>query len=264
MIQPFTVDVPGGRLIGDRHPGKGSPLILVHGFGGSRRDWAPLLRALPDDLSWITYDLRGFGQSTGDAGTSFSHADDLRVLVDHLGLAQVDLCGMSLGGATALHCALDHPHRVRRLVLLSPLIVGWSWSETWITRWKAIGRAARSGDMATARDLWWQHPLFASTRASPAADGLRASIEAFHGEQWVRDDQRPELPDIDRLTTLRTPTLLLTGTQDLPDFRLIADAIEALGQLVTRVDHPGAGHMLNLEIPAAIGPRIASFLRSGS
>jgi 2-succinyl-6-hydroxy-2,4-cyclohexadiene-1-carboxylate synthase len=209
----------------------------------------------------IAYDARGFGASSAEPGTAFSHADDLLALLDALGIERANLCGLSMGGGNALHFALDHPERTARLVLVSPLMLGWSWTGEWIDRWKAMGRAARADDMAAARDLWWNHPLFASTRKIPeAAAHLKASIEAFPGTQWVRDDQRSELPDVDRLTALSAPTLLLTGTRDTEDFRLIADLIAGAGQAVTRIDHAGAGHLLNLEIPDTLAREIEAFL----
>lgn len=251
-------------LSGARRSGAGDPLVLVHGFGGSRQDWDPLVARLSGDRALLAYDQRGFGQSHAAAGTPFSHADDLLALLDTLGIERADLCGMSLGGATVLDFALSHPQRVRRLVLVSPLMVGWSWTSDWIERWKAIGRAARAGDMAEARDLWWHHPLFDAVRKGPGAAAMRASIEAFHGRQWIQDDQRPALPDIDRLSGLSVRTLLLTGGRDTEDFRLIAEVIAAIGEDVTRIDHPGAGHMLNLEIPDVIAGDIERFLSTGS
>lgn len=233
--------------------------MLAHGFGGSRRDWDQLVAGLAPDRPLITYDQRGFGASEAEGGP-YSHADDLLALIDALDIAEADLCGMSLGGATALNFALDHPRRIRRLVLVSPLMVGWAWTSEWIERWKAIGRAARAGDMQRARDLWWSHPLFDALRDTSAAAVMRASIEAFHGRQWVLDEQHPALPDSERLGELSIPTLLLTGARDTADFRMIGDAIAAMGQDVTRIDHEGAGHMLNLEIPEVIAREIERFL----
>lgn len=256
----FHIELDGATLAGELREGAGTPLVLIHGFGGSRRDWDPVVAALPHDLPLIVYDQRGFGASTGEAGITYSHSDDLLALLDTLAVPRAHLCGMSLGGATALNFALDHPERVGKLVLVSPLMVGWSWTTDWIDRWKEIGRSARAEDMATARELWWRHPLFDSVRASTAAPAVRASIEAFHGRQWVQDDQRPELPDVDRLPELAVPTLLLTGGLDVEDFRLIGDIIAAIAPHVTRVDYPDAGHMLNFEIPARIAGEIVQFL----
>lgn len=267
MTAPFRIVLEHAALIGDRRDGNGVPLVLIHGFGGSRLDWQPVIEALPQDMPLIAYDQRGFGESTGEAGVSFSHSEDLLTLLDKLDVKQTDICGLSLGGGTALNFALDHPDRVRGLALVSPLMVGWSWTPEWIERWKQIGRAARANDMATARDLWWQHPLFETTRSSPAADILRASIAAFQGRQWVQDDQRQEPSDADRLTGLAVPTLLLTGERDSEDFRRIADVIARTGPTVNRIDYADAGHLLNLERPGAIAAELARLrinLSSGS
>jgi pimeloyl-ACP methyl ester carboxylesterase len=263
MTSQFRIPVSGAVLSGERRDAPGTPLVLAHGFGGSRRDWDPLVAALTVPRPLIAYDQRGFGDS--DIGTdiddsAYSHADDLLAVLDALGIAEADLCGMSLGGATVLNFALNHPERVRRLVLVSPLMVGWTWTADWVERWKAIGRAARAGDMAQARALWWEHPLFDAVRETPAAAAMRASIEAFHGRQWVQDAQRPALPDSERLGQLAMPALLLTGGCDTADFRMIAQAIAAMGQRVIRLDHEAAGHMLNLEMPGTIAAEIERFL----
>lgn len=259
-MTPLGIPVDGTSLAAERREGSGVPLVLLHGFGGSRRDWDTVVAALPASQPLVAYDQRGFGGSDAAAGQAYAHAEDLLALLDALEIAQADLCGLSLGGSTALTFALDHPHRVRRLVLASPLMAGWSWSADWIERWKAIGRAARAGNIAQARDLWWDHPLFETTRASAAAPRLRAAIAAFHGHQWVRDDHRPALPDVERLRDLAVPTLLLTGEYDTEDFRRIAAAIAADAPRVTRIDHAGAGHLLNLEIPETIAAEIAIFV----
>jgi len=257
---PFTAELDGTSLFGVRRAGTGTPLVLIHGFGGSHRDWDALVAALPGGRPVIAYDQRGFGASSADPGAPFSHADDLLALLDMLDIPQADLCGMSLGGGSALEFALGHPLRVRRLVLVSPLMGGWPWTPAWIERWKEIGRAARAGDIARARALWWHHPLFDTLRESPAGTAMHAAIEAYHGRQWVQDDQRPAVYDRDRLAALSVPTLLLTGARDVEDFRRIADAIAEAGRCVTRIDHPGAGHMLNLEIPEVIAGRVEAFL----
>jgi pimeloyl-ACP methyl ester carboxylesterase len=258
----FRIPVEGGTLAGDWRDGTGTPLVLIHGFGGTREDWRGVIGNLPTDRPFVAYDQRGFGASETEPGHAYSHADDLLALLDSRRIAQADLCGMSLGGATALNFALDHPDRVRRLVLVSPLVVGWTWTSDWVARWKAIGTAARSGDMARARDLWWAHPLFETVRKSAAAEQMRTSIEAFSGAQWIHDAQRPALPDTDRVSALSMPTLLLTGEKDVTDFRMIADALLALSPAVTRIDHEDAGHMLNLELPRTIAEEIEAFLHN--
>jgi 2-succinyl-6-hydroxy-2,4-cyclohexadiene-1-carboxylate synthase len=257
LAQAFALAVEGATLAGERS-GTGTPLVLVHGMAGCRGDWDRLVAALPAGFGTVRYDLRGFGQSTVEQDLPYSHASDLLVLFDTLKIERAPVLGLSMGGAVALNFALNHPERVSRLTLMSPAMVGWEWSEEWKALWRSVTSPARDGDLALARERWWQHPMFAAVRESDAANELRRAIDAYHGRQWIRDAQRSELPDADRLHTLAMPTLLLTGERDFPDLRLIADVIEGAAPHVTRIDFAGAGHMIHLERPAGVAAAILS------
>ena len=264
MISPFHVPVAGGLLYGEAAgpcPDAAPAFVFIHGMAGSGADWDRVWSHLPAPMSLLRHDLRGFGQSEAQPGLAFSHAEDLAALLDDRGIARVTLVGLSMGGAIALNFALSQPARVESLVLVSPALTGWEWSNDWKAQWRAIARAARAGDLATARELWWQHPMFAAVRTGPAASELRAAIEAYPGRQWFADDQRAELPDLDRLPGLAVPTLLLTGEHDVPDMRAIADCIAGAAPGVTRIDHAGAGHMLHLERAAEVAGAIIAFAK---
>ena len=253
-----------GAVLAVETTGDGPPLVLVHGFTGNRRLWDALWPALGAGRRLVRYDLRGHGQSEEPQPAPYRHPRDLAALLDALGVEACDLVGVSMGGAIALSFALDYPLRVRRLVLASPGIAGWEWSDGWRALWRPIAHAAQAGDLARARELWFEHPLFAATRALPAAAAkLRASIAAYSGAHWAEGDrEEPVLPDLDRVSDLAPPTLLLTGTEDLADFRLIADLIAAAAPAVRRIDYPGAGHLVNLERPKAFAADIAAFLEA--
>lgn len=259
MSGAFAVAVEGATLAGETR-GDRPALALLHGMGGERGDWDRLIAALPADLPLLRHDLRGFGQSAATDSAAFSHSDDLLAILDALGIDRIAVLGLSLGGGVALHFALDHPARVSRLILISPAMVGWEWSDEWKAQWRDVSRAAKAGDLALARRRWFDHPMFAAARETGAGAELWRAIQAFPGHQWVRDDQRPELPDLDRLPTLRPPTLLLTGERDVPDMRLIADMIAAAAPNVTRIDYRGAGHMLHLERTAEVARAVAQFI----
>ena len=238
--------------------------VFVHGFGGDLHTWdsvwAALTESLGDDFAALRYDLRGFGASACRQSVPFRHADDLLNVLDTTAIDRCDLIGVSMGGGIALNFTLDHPERVRNLVLISPGLVAWEWSEAWLQLLHPIVHHARSGDMDEARRLWWEHPLFRTTRSSAAGPALLESITRFAGEQWVEDHHELMLPDVERLHLLATRTLLLTGGCDLEDFRLIADLIEASASHLQRVDDPARGHLLHLEDPAGCAARISAFL----
>src|SRR5690242_10741847 len=111
--------VNGTDLYFEQH-GSGDPVVLLHGGFGAGEQFGPLLAQF-EGRTVITVDLAGHGHSP-DPGRPLrteTLADDVAALIDHLGLAPVDLLGYSLGGMTALRLAIQHPDAIRRLVLVS-------------------------------------------------------------------------------------------------------------------------------------------------
>jgi pimeloyl-ACP methyl ester carboxylesterase len=114
-----TVAVPGGRLAYEVLAGSSRPVLAVHGISSHRRLWLWLRRAAPE-VTLVAPDLRGRADSVAVQGPSSPerHADDLALLLDHLGLDRVPVLGMSMGGFVALHLADRHPDRVASVVLV--------------------------------------------------------------------------------------------------------------------------------------------------
>ena len=259
MEKDFTVRIAGADFYA-RQQGDKPRAVFLHGFGGDLHTWDGVWSELACAVPALRYDLRGFGRSTSHDDAPFDHADDLLAILDATGIGQCDLVGVSMGAGIALNFTLDHPGRVRNLVLISPGLVGWEWSAGWQSLWRPIVAAARAGAIDEARRLWWQHPLFASTRSSAGGQALFDSIMRYCGAHWIRDNHRLKLPDVERLCLLEARTLLLTGGRDLEDFRLIADLVAASARAVQRVELPGAGHLLHLEDPAGCARQLLAFL----
>jgi pimeloyl-ACP methyl ester carboxylesterase len=98
--------------------GQGSPLLLLNGLGGLIRSFDPLREALAD-FTTITLDVPGVGKSQMPRWPMrlARHADLIAGMLEHLGIDQVDVFGVSWGGALAQEFALRHPGKVRRLIL---------------------------------------------------------------------------------------------------------------------------------------------------
>jgi pimeloyl-ACP methyl ester carboxylesterase len=113
-------DVNGLSLYYEEH-GSGEPLVLLHGGFGAGELLAPLVAELAAGRRVITVDLQGHGHTADiDRPLRPEHmADDIAALIGHLGLERADVMGYSLGGLVALRTAIQHPDRVRRLVLVS-------------------------------------------------------------------------------------------------------------------------------------------------
>jgi pimeloyl-ACP methyl ester carboxylesterase len=111
--------VPGGALAYEVITGTSEPVLAVHGISSHRRLWAWLHAEAPD-LTLVAPDLRGRADSVdvpGPYGLA-RHADDMALLLDHLGLKRVPVVGMSMGGFVALELRHRHPERVASLTLV--------------------------------------------------------------------------------------------------------------------------------------------------
>ena len=113
-------DVNGLSLYYEEH-GAGEPLVLLHGGFGAGELMRPIIPALAAGRRVIAVDLQGHGHTADiDRPLRPEHmADDIAALIAHLGLERADVMGYSLGGTVALRTAIQHPERVRRLVVVS-------------------------------------------------------------------------------------------------------------------------------------------------
>ena len=110
-------------LAAERWPGDGQPVILLHAGVADRRSWHAVAEALQPDIPVVTYDMRGYGETSG-ATYGFTHLDDLTAVLDRVATEPVWLVGSSMGGEVAIDAALTMPERVAGLVLLAPAVSG--------------------------------------------------------------------------------------------------------------------------------------------
>src|SRR5438874_1836182 len=101
--------------------GEGQGVLFTHGYQASRAMWEAQRQGLSDAYKIVTWDLRGHGESgTPDDPAQYSHdlmLGDMLGLLDLAGIDRAVLVGHSLGGFASLRFLLDHPDRVRGLVL---------------------------------------------------------------------------------------------------------------------------------------------------
>lgn len=99
--------------------GTGRAVVFAHGAGGNHMSWWQQVPAFSQRYRCVTFDHRAFGRthSPGDGPGRRAFADDLRHLLDHLGIESTALVAQSMGGRTAVGFALRNPGRVRALVL---------------------------------------------------------------------------------------------------------------------------------------------------
>lgn len=113
------------RYLATNNNGDGACVVFVHGNVSSAEFWQDTMLALPRQLRAIAPDLRGFGGTQAvpiDASRGVrDFADDVKALIQQLGLGPVHLVGWSMGGAVALQYVIDHPDDVLTVTLINPM-----------------------------------------------------------------------------------------------------------------------------------------------
>lgn len=244
---------------------QGPPLLLLRGLTRTIRHWGPLLDDLGDTFQTIAMDNRGVGRSDKPFGiySTRAMADDAAAVLAHAEIDRAAVFGISLGGAIAQELCLRHPARVSKLVLgctrasgkdgppasLSTIMT--LLSGLWLPEARAL---ARTTPLVLSPEFLAAHPEIVGKWQQIALQKptLRRAIIGQLGAM-LRHDTR------DRLPTIQTPTLVISGDAD----RLIDVACSrALARAIpgARLEIlPGAGHDLPVERPDAIAALLRAF-----
>jgi pimeloyl-ACP methyl ester carboxylesterase len=240
-----------GISIGYDDEGTGEPLVLVHGHPFNRSMWRPQAERFRANHRVIAPDLRGYGETTVVPGKTplEAYARDLESLLDHLGVDEFVLGGLSMGGQIAMECYRLFPDRVRGLILadtfakaetaagkkhrndLADLLLREGmdqYSEQLLPEMLAPANLPRLPDVA-AHVL----DMMRTTSAEGAAAALRGRAE--------------RLDYVGLLSRVSVPTLVIVGGDD--GFTPVSDAEFMHERLPhsTLVVIDGAGHLPNLE-----------------
>ncbi len=139
--------------------GKGPDVVCIHGVGGNLVIWfLHTIEKLQNNFHFTVYDLRGHGKSdVPPAGyTTADMAEDLRGLLDTLGIEKAHLVGHSWGADIAMHFTVLYPERVDRLVLLEPNIaalIDLRKSKGWVG-WEYWGQKLQEFGVHVPREKW--------------------------------------------------------------------------------------------------------------
>jgi pimeloyl-ACP methyl ester carboxylesterase len=274
-----TIAIPGLNM----HiieAGSGTPVLLLHGFPQTSREWRATLPHLAARARVIAPDLRGSGRT--DAPDGSYRLDVLRAdavgLLDALGIDRAVVVGHDLGAIPALSLAVEHPERVSHLVVLSvpplylkvtPSMLG-SVRYLWFQYALAVpGLGPRLLSGGRQRLPRWLFSSFEENGGVPDADveeylaDLRIPAHARAGSRKYRQLVVPEFMRIvlgryrGRLPSM--PTLVLLGARDRIIPRDALAGVEKYAPNVRMEDVPDAGHWIVDEQPVEVARRIADF-----
>jgi pimeloyl-ACP methyl ester carboxylesterase len=252
--------------------GQGLPLVFVHEFAGDAQSWQPQMRFFGRRYRAIAYNARGYPPSEVPkdvaAYSQEQAAEDIRGVLDALGIARAHVCGLSMGGYATLHFGLRHPGRALSLVVAG---AGYGSvaaerdrfrqdSDATVKRFEADGMAkvaalyARGPTRVQFIDKdpgGWQE--FHDKLAAGSAEGHALTMR---GVQM----KRPSIFELEaEMRMLEVPTLIVTGDEDDPCLEpaiFMKRAIRSSGLVVL----PKSGHTINLEEPDAFNRAVLDFL----
>ncbi|WP_255306195.1 alpha/beta fold hydrolase [Streptomyces sp. Wb2n-11] len=258
-----------GRLA-YREAGSGPSLVFLHGGFLDHRMWEEQIRAFAPHYRVIAFDARGHGGSDNAAGP-FRHADDVAALLRGLEAAPAVLVGVSMGGATAVDCALEHPELVRAVVVsgvgTSEPAFGDSWT---LDVFAAQEQALATGDATGWVDAFMRF-TFGPHRGPGAVDPdvVRRVREMALGTLGKHtpdepDHRVPVTATWERAVGIAVPACAINGAVDAPDNLAMADRLMRLVPDGRTVTLPDTAHYPNMENPARFDAELASFLEAVS
>ena len=261
----FTSD--GSKIHYTDTGGDGAPVLLLHAFPLNAGMWQPQIDSLGDKYRMIALDFRGFGGSEAKGGQSSftveNLADDAKALLDELGIDQVVLAGLSMGGYVALAFMRKYSDRVKALVLADSKAEADAQAalEKRTSQQQMVASEGTAGLIkalpgallgATTQDKKPDVVAEAAALMDNSPAGFIGALEAMK--------TRPDSTEI--LSSFKVPTLVIVGEEDgvtPPD--LSRKMHEHIGgsQLVVI---PEAGHLSSLESPEVFNGALADFLDS--
>jgi 4,5:9,10-diseco-3-hydroxy-5,9,17-trioxoandrosta-1(10),2-diene-4-oate hydrolase len=253
--------------------GSGPPLLLIHGLAGSWQNWLETIPHFARTHRVVAPDLPGFGESPmpREKISIAGYGRQVDAFCDEVGIERAAVVGNSMGGFVAAEVAIQHPHRVEKLVLVSA--AGITIEHQRNDRLLALMRRFEFA-------LTWAatHPrpeFMLRRRARHAARFVFAHPDRIPGPlltENVRGSGKPGFVDAldaltsyplrDRLERISVPTLVVWGDSD----RLVptsdADVFEDLIPNARKVVYEDTGHVPQLERPGRFNADVEAFLRS--
>jgi 3-oxoadipate enol-lactonase len=265
-IQGSTMELIGpAPRIAVEHMGSGPLVVFMHGIGGNRTNWRDQLPTFARHFHAVAWDARGYGASDDYEGplTYNDFCRDLVRVLDYFKVDKAHLVGLSMGGFIAQDFYGRYPQRVASLVLADTR-PGWEQAfdpaareEFLRLRVKPLQEGKGVAEMAPA--------VARSLMGASAGEGIFArlveSMAVLHKESYMKSiEARGSWKPVLDPKSVAVPTLVVVGAEDRltppPMARSVAAAIRG-AQLA---EIPAAGHLSNIEQPAAFNEVVLGFL----
>lgn len=272
---PMLTSDDGVRLYYEE-AGSGTPIVFVHEFAGDHRSWEPQIRHFSRRYRCIAYSARGYSPSDvpqdWEGYSQQRVRDDVRAVLDALGIERAHVVGLSMGAFATLHFGLAYPQRALSLVLAGggsgahpasyKAFQDDSRRNADFIRREGMERFAQTYGVGPTRIQFRNKDPrgfdeFQRHLAEHSAVGSANTMQGYQG-------RRPSLYDLTaEMGRLKLPTLIMTGDEDEPclDACLMMKRAIPTSALVVL---PRSGHAINLEEPALFNQFVDDFLHQVS
>lgn len=245
-------------------PADAPPLLMIQGLGADRRGWVLQQAGLARSFRCISFDNRGVGRSGKPQGPYDLEvmASDAVAVLDAVGVESAHVMGASMGGVIAQLLGVCHAERVRSLVLACTACHHHPWRVELLEDWSRTARTKGMGAVSTRALRWLVGPrnvrrlmlparLFGSVLLNVPAHAFVAQVDAILA---MSDEVRFELE------TVRVPTLVIVGTQDiLTPLGDSEELVERIPGAQLHVVH-GAAHGVMAEAANSYNRAVIDFL----
>jgi pimeloyl-ACP methyl ester carboxylesterase len=229
--------------------------------------WERQMPAFAAGYRVIGYDLRGYGDSTLP-DEPFAPYDDLRAVLDGLGIERAHVLGVSMGGTVALDFALAYPERLASLIVCGSTPDGTAATADIRAGWEAVDALLEDGKAADAIELELRMWVDGPFRTPDQVDaGVRERVREMEALAFSRamTESEPEVLRLDppatgRLGEIMAPALILVGDLDYPQKVDVARAMsqEIAGARLEVIQ--GTAHVPNMEAPDEFNRLVLDFL----
>jgi 2-succinyl-6-hydroxy-2,4-cyclohexadiene-1-carboxylate synthase len=249
------------------------PLLLLHGFTGSRLNWAQCMTDLQDDADLVAVDLPGHGDTEPrdelERHRMPKAAADMASLIAHMFARPAHVLGYSMGARLALHIGDAHPDWVRSLVLESgsPGIADPAERAMRVASDEALAARIERDGVAAFVDTWEALPMWASQEHLPVEERRRLrALRLRNSPTGLANSLRGMGTGAQeslwhRLDKLTMPVCCIHGVHD-GKFLAIAQAMCAANPAFQTLPVTGAGHAVHLEAPDSYATILREWLTS--
>lgn len=244
-------------------PAKAPVVVLAHALGATLRLWDAQAEALSGQYRVLRYDVRGHGESEAPPGpyTVEQMADDLRELLEALGIFEVHFVGLSMGGCIGMAFAAAHPDLAKGLVLCdTTACYGPEAKPRWDERIRIAETRGMTEDLIEKTMEIWFTPAFRGEHKD-RVDRVRAMLRHTDPRGYAGAVRALAAVDLrPRLRAIRCPTLVVVGEQDPGTTPAMARGIHESIAGSRLLVIPGAMHCSVMEAAAVFNRELLGFL----